>query len=68
MIYRIIRKFLFILEPELAHNLVFKFLKILNFIGILDIFRPNYREGNKRVFNTTFKNPIGVAAGLDKNA
>jgi len=68
MIYKIIRKFLFILEPELAHNLVFKFLKILNFIGILDFFRPNYREGNKKVFNTTFKNLIGVAAGLDKNA
>ena len=68
MIYKIIRKFLFILEPELAHNLAFKFLKILNFIGILDFFRPNYKDGNKKVFNITFKNPIGVAAGLDKNA
>ena len=68
MIYRIIRKFLFILEPELAHNLVFKFLKILNFIGILDFFRPKYKVSHKKVFNITFKNPIGVAAGLDKNA
>jgi dihydroorotate dehydrogenase len=68
MIYRIIRKLLFFLEPELAHNLVFKSLKFFNFIGILDFFRPKYKVSNKRVFNINFKNPIGVAAGLDKNA
>jgi len=68
MIYRIIRKFLFILEPELAHNLVFKFLKILNFIGILYFFRPKYKVSHKKVFNITFKNPEGVAADLYKNA
>ena len=64
--YIFLRKILFLFDPEIAHHLVFNFLKFLNKIKFLDLF---YKEkyDTKMVFGLNFKNCIGVAAGLDKN-
>ena len=66
--YNIIRSFLFLFNPEFAHHLAMKSLKIANFLGIL-AFIPNKKYCKPRiVFGIKFNNPIGLAAGLDKNA
>ena len=62
-----IRSLIFKLDPETAHNLAIKSLKF-NFI-------PNIIEEDKnnplfktKLFNKVLDNPIGMAAGFDKNA
>jgi dihydroorotate dehydrogenase len=65
--YFIFRKILFLFEPELAHHLVFTILKLLNYFKLLNIYNKPKLDP-KEVFGLNFKNSIGVAAGLDKNA
>ena len=62
-----LRSLIFKLDPEIAHNLAIKSLKF-NFI-------PNVLEDDKnnplfktKLFNKNLENPIGMAAGFDKNA
>ncbi len=61
------RSLIFKLDPETAHNLAIKSLKF-NFV-------PNiFQEGDDeklfetQLFNKKINNPIGIAAGFDKNA
>ena len=62
-----IRSLIFKLDPEAAHNLAIKSLKF-NFV-------PNVRDENRddklfktELFGKDIENPIGMAAGFDKNA
>ena len=62
-----LRPFIFKLDPETAHSLAIKSLKF-NFI-------PSIPDDNKsnplfktKLFNVDLENPIGMAAGFDKNA
>ena len=62
-----LRSLIFKLDPETAHNLAIKSLKF-NFV-------PNILDKNKddnifktKLFNKNLENPIGMAAGFDKNA
>ena len=62
-----IRSLIFRLDPETAHNLAIKSLKF-NFV-------PNKVDENKddplfntKLFKKDLENPIGIAAGFDKNA
>ncbi len=69
--YKKIRKFLFKLDPEKAHNLSLSCLKIVGkFPFILKkISKPIEDPALEReLFGLKFKNPVGLAAGLDKNA
>ena len=62
-----LRSLIFKLDPELAHNLAVKSLKF-NFVpNILDQDKDNPLFQNK-IFNKNLDNPIGMAAGFDKNA
>lgn len=63
-IYKYLRPFIFRLKPEKAHDLAIKFLKS-------NLFFPHVTEYDnlkQKIFNLTFQNPIGMAAGFDKNA
>jgi len=66
--YKIIRFFLFLFNPEFAHHLAMKSLKILNFLGLLSLFSKNIKCKPRVIMGIKFKNPVGLAAGLDKNA
>jgi len=62
-----IRSLIFKFDPEIAHNLAIKSLK-------LDL-TPNFMNENKddsmfktNLFGKEINNPIGIAAGFDKNA
>ena len=71
--YKIIKSFLFLLDPEKAHYFTFSLLKFLNHIpGLPHLFRFFYcfdlNKLEKTVFGLKFKNPVGLAAGMDKDA
>jgi dihydroorotate dehydrogenase len=64
---------LFLLDPEKAHHFTFSSLKFsfkLPGIGILlkKLYNIEDTRLEKVVFGIRFKNPIGLAAGLDKDA
>ena len=74
MIYKhIIRRFLFFFNPEFSHNMALYLLKCLFVIpGVYSLFCYLYCINNRRlernIFGLNFKNPVGLAAGFDKNA
>lgn len=73
MYQRIIRPFLFQFSPETIHNFTFSFLKIaLNIPGISYLIKRSFIVEDpalkRKVFGLDFKNPVGLAAGFDKDA
>jgi len=69
----LIRPLLFCFDPEKAHRFTYYFLKIINKSQFVSrIIKKYYTINNKRlereVFGIKFKNPIGLAAGFDKDA
>ncbi len=73
MYKRIIRPILFCFDPEKVHHFIFALVKIIHKIPFVPSFiRLTHRIDDKRLerklFGLTFKNPVGLSAGLDKNA
>ena len=66
--YSIIRFILFLFNPETAHHIAMKSLIVADFFGLLSFIPSPAIEKPKIVFGIKFKNPVGLAAGLDKNA
>lgn len=69
----IIKPILFCFNPEKAHQIVFKTLKFFCKIpGVKSILQQLFVIKNKRLetnlFGINFPSPVGLAAGLDKNA
>lgn len=69
----LIRRFLFKFDPEVVHYFTFDFLKIIFKIpGTKALIKSMYQLNDPRlereVFGLKFKNPIGLAAGFDKDA
>jgi dihydroorotate dehydrogenase len=69
----LIRPFLFLFSPETIHHFTFKTLKTLGSIpGVLSLIKSIYSISDKQLertlFGITFKNPVGLAAGFDKDA
>jgi len=67
MFYQILNSFLKQTDPEVAHEYAIKFLK-QNIIPF-NFFKFTADQSLKiKVFGVDFDNPIGLAAGFDKNA
>ena len=66
--YKLIKFFLFLINPEFAHHLAMKSLKIANFLGLLSLVSKKNPCKPRIVMGINFDNPVGLAAGLDKNA
>ena len=69
----IIRPILFWFDPEKVHYFTFSLIRIISKIpGVPFIFKALYLIDDKRleteVFGLKFKNPVGLAAGFDKDA
>jgi len=65
--FSLLRPYIFGLDPEVAHDLAIKSLKI-NFVP-KSFFRVEGEEIlNTKLFKKKLKNPIGLAAGFDKSA
>jgi dihydroorotate dehydrogenase len=64
MLYRAVRPLLFSLDPEIAHCLSLKSLDVLNRLGAMPRSLPAVPV---RAMGLEFPNPLGLAAGLDKD-
>ncbi len=69
----LLKPIFFLVDPEKIHHFVFATLKFLFRVpGVPAIFRGLYLVKDKRletkVFGLTFPNPVGLAAGFDKDA
>tara|TARA_B110000037_G_C17097552_1_gene496616 strand:- start:397 stop:1422 length:1026 start_codon:yes stop_codon:yes gene_type:complete len=68
-----IKPLLFLFDPEWVHHTVFNLLKVVHRVpGIGSLIRGVYQVKDKRLerklFGLTFPNPVGLAAGFDKDA
>jgi dihydroorotate dehydrogenase len=71
--YNTLKPLLFTLDPENAHNIGEKFLHLASicpslFNGWTHKNFVNDKRLHQKLFDSTFLNPIGLAAGFDKNA
>lgn len=69
----LLRPLFFLFDPEKIHHFTFSLIKSSSKIpGVPALFRSLYCIEDKKlerdVFGLTFKNPVGLAAGFDKNA
>lgn len=71
--YSLIKSVLFKFDPEKVHHFTFRLIKfMLKVPGVKALWKKLYVVEDKRLertlFGLTFKNPVGLAAGFDKNA
>ncbi len=69
----IIRPLFFLFDPEKIHHFTFSLIRFVSAIpGVSGLFRSLFQVKDKRLernlFGLTFQNPVGLAAGFDKNA
>lgn len=67
MYYPFVRKALFRLDPERAHELTLQQLKRLSGTPLIKLIHQSPPSKPVNCMGLTFKNPLGLAAGLDKN-
>lgn len=68
----LLRPLLFSFDPEAIHHFTFKVVRLANTIGLGTIFRSLYKVDHpalkRELFGLQFPNPVGLAAGFDKDA
>ena len=67
MYYPFVRKALFQLDPERAHEFTFQQLRRITGTPLAALVRQHVPVKPVQCMGLTFKNPLGLAAGLDKN-
>jgi dihydroorotate dehydrogenase len=71
MLYHLIRPLLFRFDAERAHDAVFRVLGVLESVLVRTGYAPRpwtHPRLAQRLWGIDFPNPVGLAAGLDKNA
>jgi len=68
LLYDFARPFIFTLDPETAHHVAFANLNRAHALGLTRLLRPHVADDPVEVMGLRFPNPVGLAAGLDKNA
>lgn len=68
----LIRPILFLFDPEQVHHISFMMIGFFSKLGFSGLFRKTFvledSRLEKEIFGLKFKNPVGLAAGFDKNA
>ena len=67
MLYPLIRKFFFALDAETAHGIGMSGVGFLNTAGVACLVAKPVPPDPVEVMGLKFPNPVGLAAGLDKN-
>lgn len=67
-LYQIFRPLVFKIDPEIAHNVTINFLKFCPKTATLFCAKREYKNLQTKLWDIDFPNPIGMAAGFDKNA
>lgn len=70
--YKLIKPFLFMMSPEKAHGFTLKSFKILMKLPIIkwvitNAYTFEHTDLETEIMGLKFKNPVGLAAGFDKN-
>lgn len=70
--YQLLKPFLFLFQPEKAHHLTITLARIGFSIPIIGALLKNYytvkhKSLQRNLFGLTFENPVGLAAGFDKD-
>lgn len=65
--YHLVRELLFKLSPETAHELTLDLVGASGRLGVNRLFNPRPARLPVKVMGLEFANPVGLAAGLDKN-
>jgi dihydroorotate dehydrogenase len=73
MYKRLIRPLLFLINPETVHHIVVFLVRVVYRIPVIsslirNIYTVNDRDLNRELSGLKFSNPVGLAAGFDKNA
>ena len=73
MYKKIISPFLFLFDPEKIHTFTFFMIKVFFKIPILgfiieSFYKVESPKLTRKLFGLNFENPVGIAAGFDKNA
>jgi len=66
-LYPLLRPLLFSLDPETAHEVTLKLLNAAHVSGAGKLIYPAIEDKPVNVMGLSFKNPVGLAAGMDKN-
>jgi dihydroorotate dehydrogenase len=66
-LYPLLRPALFSLDPEISHYLTLKLLKLSHQMGLSALSKASSDNKPVTVMGLDFKNPVGLAAGMDKN-
>lgn len=70
--YALIKRIFFLFDPEKIHHFTFRLIQVtLKLPGVKSLWKKWYVVEDKKLernlFGLTFKNPVGIAAGFDKN-
>lgn len=68
MLYPLLRPLFFSLDPEQAHHLALSALKLLQASMVTPVPPPSDPRLSQELWGLRFPNPVGLAAGYDKNA
>ncbi len=66
-IYSLAKPLLFQFDAEVAHDLTLKSLKLAKRSGLLNLYPKAPTCQPRQIMGLNFPNPVGLAAGLDKN-
>ena len=66
--YQLFRPLIFKLDPEKAHDLAINFLHFFPNLASSFALNRDFHNLKTNIFGLDFSNPIGMAAGFDKNA
>jgi dihydroorotate dehydrogenase len=67
MLYQLARYSMFKLEPELSHDLALGGMNLMANLGMHRLLGARAQSCPVEVMGIRFPNPVGLAAGLDKN-
>ena len=67
LMYPLIRPLLFTLDPETAHHVTLDTLRAAHKLGLLPLLAKRPADNPRTAMGLAFPNPVGLAAGLDKN-
>ena len=67
MLYRLARPLLFQLEPEVSHRATMQALELARRLGLVGLIAGAPPLSPRKIMGLEFPNPVGLAAGLDKN-
>ncbi|MDP0588995.1 MAG: quinone-dependent dihydroorotate dehydrogenase [Candidatus Endonucleobacter bathymodioli] len=66
--YQLARNLLFRLSAEAAHDIALDVIAAGNRLGMIELLAQSVPSRPRKVMGLVFDNPVGLAAGLDKNA